>query len=623
MLTHDAGPDADRSPRRALPLAAPILFAVPILLAAPALPLSAAPAVDPPPITLTEIGALPWGARPTAVGDLDRDGRADLVTATGANRLDVARGTGGGAFAAATAVPLGRGATEVTLGDLNGDGDLDAVVSHRDEASLTVLYGGAGAALGGPVTLAAHAGTGNSVVTDLNLDGRPDIVALSAGTGGISIILATPTGFAAARRMFIGAFGDEVATAELTGDNRPDLVVRSSGGRFVRILRGDGAGDFTPVGALAIQAGGPEGMALADFTGDGRTDIAVAAIHENEVSALAVHAGAGDGTFGPAQVVNRGEFTYDVHAGDFDGDGRADLLYLNSGYPDPANAGIRITFGTGTGQFGRTLVRAGDYSEPLVAGDLTGDGRPDVLLPSRGNTTVVLRNGPAGGPTPSLTLTGGTCLANDGAVLRLTVADADTPVDRLTVTAAAGNSALIPAAGLAVTGTGAQREVAIRAAAGRKGTTTVQVGVGDGATSMVLGITVRVAGDNDDTVTGGAGYDVLLGQRGNDVLTGGGAEDVLCGGTGDDRLDGGAGDDALGGGVGGDRLTGGPGDDLLVGDTGDDRLDGGTGDDLLSAGEGRDRLTGGPGRDRFDGGPGPDTATDHRPAEGDSLVSVP
>lgn len=102
----------------------------------------------------------------------------------------------------------------------------------------------------------------------------------------------------------------------------------------------------------------------------------------------------------------------------------------------------------------------------------------------------------------------------------------------------------------------------------------------------------------DDFVAGGSGRDELRGNAGNDRMRGGGGFDRLRGARGKDRLAGGSNADAVAGGKGKDRLNGSAGKDRIKGGPGNDRLRGGSGRDIIFGGGGRNRIDCGPGRDR-------------------------
>jgi VCBS repeat-containing protein len=185
---------------------------------------------------------------------------------------------------------------------------------------------------------------------------------------------------------------------------------------------------------------------------------------------------------------------------------------------------------------------------------------------------------------PTVTVAaGGTCGTNNrSGTINLTVGDVESAAAALTLSADSSNTRLVPSGNVVFAGSGAARTLTASAVDGRTGTATVTVTVSDGQATGSVEVTVRVGGNGNDTLTGGAGVDLILGQNGNDTLTGGGGNDLLCGGNGNDILSGGGGDDSLGGAIGNDRLTGGPG------------------------------------ADRFSGGSGTDAATDFTAAEGDT-----
>ena len=89
-------------------------------------------------------------------------------------------------------------------------------------------------------------------------------------------------------------------------------------------------------------------------------------------------------------------------------------------------------------------------------------------------------------------------------------------------------------------------------------------------------------GDGDDTLSGLGGNDRLNGGSGDDLLIGGGGKDTVSGGGGDDILRGGSGNDRLDGGSGYDRIDGGSGNDTFIASAGHDTLHGGSGNDLLN-----------------------------------------
>ena len=228
-----------------------------------------------------------------------------------------------------------------------------------------------------------------------------------------------------------------------------------------------------------------------------------------------------------------------------------------------------------------THIGADSDNDTANALALQPDGRIVLAGAGGGGAFALARYLNASGRAPRVRVVGGDCRdSNDAsAVVRLSLADRDTPAGDLTVAATSSNPALL--ADFTVAGNGASRTLALSGARKRSGTATVTVSVGDGASTTTLVLRIVVGTHRGETLKGDDGVDVIFGRQGADTLRGAGATDLLCGGNG------------------GDHLNGGPSDDWLFGQNG------------------ADTLTGGPGADRFSGGPGADRTTDLNPRQGD------
>lgn len=129
-----------------------------------------------------------------------------------------------------------------------------------------------------------------------------------------------------------------------------------------------------------------------------------------------------------------------------------------------------------------------------------------------------------------------------------------------------------------------------------------------------VSITIHGVDNNDvflgtsagDVLDGGQGDDVMLGGRGNDMMEGGVGNDVIHGDAGNDTLAGDDGMDTINGGAGADWIDGGSGSDRIFGARGDDMVLGGDGGDYLKGSDGNDTIDGGAQSDRLFGGEGQD-----------------
>jgi len=250
-------------------------------------------------------------------------------------------------------------------------------------------------AAGSPIQLGINAGV--VAVADFNGDGKQDLaIAHFFNQGTVDILLSNGDGTftpAAGSPIPIGNEVDWLAVGDFNGDGKPDLALVEKSVNTVAVLLGNGDGTFTPApGSPNVVGANPQQVSLCDFNGDGKLDLAVTNAFGNSVSILL---GNGDGTFTqpagtPVPVGNSPE---GIAAGDFNGDGILDLAIANS-----RDFTITILLGNGDGTFASapgSPVAAGKLPDYVVAADFNGDGKLDLATSNSnsGTVSILLGNG--------------------------------------------------------------------------------------------------------------------------------------------------------------------------------------------------------------------------------------
>ena len=270
--------------------------------------------------------------RSVAIGDFDADDNPDLVVADErGDTVSVLLGKPDGTFGDPTYYPVDVTPTGVAVGDFNGDNDPDIAVTSGVSDTMSILLGEPGGTFGPKTSFQAGFSSPLSVaVGDFNGDSDPDL-AVGDSFGTVSVLLGGPAAtFGPATVYSIGEAQEfnsmRIALGDFNGDSDPDMAVVETG-RAVWTLLGASGGTFTtPLGYVVPHA---TDVTVGDFNDDSRPDLAIS---EN-VARLDVLHGRGDGTFvNLTQFPTRGGSTA-VAAGDFDADGRTDVVLTNEQSP--------------------------------------------------------------------------------------------------------------------------------------------------------------------------------------------------------------------------------------------------------------------------------------------------
>ncbi len=184
-----------------------------------------------------------------------------------------------------------------------------------------------------------------------------------------------------------------IVTADFNGDGIPDIAILGSlsGGPALSIFLGRPDGSFAPRVDYPVQA---TGFTVGDFNGDGKLDVVVVTYGYTITGSILL--GNGDGTLQPPVPLNQniGSGYSAAASGDFNGDGKLDLLLLTADFGGGAT--MAILFGNGDGTFQAPVTYSLPIAPYLVLDDFNDDGKPDIAICgglNGGVVSILINNG--------------------------------------------------------------------------------------------------------------------------------------------------------------------------------------------------------------------------------------
>ncbi|MGL1885508.1 MAG: FG-GAP-like repeat-containing protein [Reichenbachiella sp.] len=304
--------------------------------------------------TSTEAGMISYdtsvdfttGSEPNSVsiGDIDSDGMLDfVVTNYGSATISIYRNTSTdiGSISYAEKIDYSTGAfpESVSIGDLDGDGKSDLVVTNGGSHTISI-YRNTSTEIGvvrfdTSIDIATGIGAKSVLINDLNDDGMLDLIVID--TAIVSIFRNNTSGVGdisfATKLDYEIVVANSVSVGDLDGDGKPELVVANGIGKTVSVFRNISSG----IGGISFATkvkyetiGNATSASIGDFDGDGMADLAVTNYDIDAISLFRNNSiGEGELSFASNVDFETGLLPLSASIGDLDGDGKSDLVVIN------------------------------------------------------------------------------------------------------------------------------------------------------------------------------------------------------------------------------------------------------------------------------------------------------
>ncbi len=297
--------------------------------------------------------SLGTGPESVIVKDIDGDGKPDLiVTSFNGNSVSVLRNTsssGSISFASEVDFYVGNFAHTVCAGDIDGDGKADLLVANDNVGTVSLFRNTSSSgniSLAAPVLLKIGGNLSSVSLTDIDGDGKPEVLVTISNQNLVSVYHNSAVSgtidagsFPITSRVDINTGANPVALSatDVDGDGKPDLAIANEGSNTVSILKNTSSSGQVNFGPRFDFATGehPTTLSIADLDGDTEPDIVVSNWYSSGSVSILQHTSVAGSisstTYGIKVDIFTGQSPQSVAISDLDGDGRADMVTVNSG----------------------------------------------------------------------------------------------------------------------------------------------------------------------------------------------------------------------------------------------------------------------------------------------------
>lgn len=336
--------------------------------------------------------------------DMDGDGKTDIIYSNGSSIVVLLNNSSINTVSFATGTTINAACCfKFDIADIDGDGKLDIIAPSSCNDLVSIINNNSGTgnlSFASPLNYPTGDFAYAVAVGNLDDDGKPDVAVVNMDANTLSVFKNASTNGVISllpkSDYSIGGQCRDVKIADIDGDGKADIAVSSQSNQYVSLFRNlstTGVITLSPKQDFASAGGAPEDIFIADYDGDGKTDIAVSNNNTaGNISVFKNQGTPGSFSFASRQDHLTGAYPFRMEAADLNGDGRPDLAVKDQ-YTSTISL-LENNSSSGNLSFASKIdiPSSSPNREHLTIGDFNGDGKPDIAVSNGSSISVFLNN---------------------------------------------------------------------------------------------------------------------------------------------------------------------------------------------------------------------------------------
>ncbi|MEA3287630.1 MAG: FG-GAP-like repeat-containing protein, partial [Candidatus Marinimicrobia bacterium] len=322
------------------------------------------------------------GPRAVNTADLNGDNQLDIIVSNGTdNTISIILSEVGSGLLISETYNTGNSPSGIACGDLDFDGDIDLAVSNQSSNSVSVFENNGDGSFLGQVVYDVGIQVQGCLMADLDQDGDLDIATVQSSSNNVSILLNQGDGiFSNAIHHPVYGSNYSIVADDLDGNGLLDIITSNGSSNYVCVLYGLGDGDFASSITMSV-GDGSYNVEVGDLNQDGLPDIVTSNHRGNSFSILN---NLGGQTYDPVEHFPGVESSWGVDLGDVNGDGLLDLAVVSR-----TMNSVSIFQNTVAGEFisGGTYD-VGDDPKFVCFADINNDDHLDMVVTNEGSNSI-------------------------------------------------------------------------------------------------------------------------------------------------------------------------------------------------------------------------------------------